>query len=61
MVSGFALFSTLWLFPIPAFAQVQVMEKVLGIGTFGFGLGAVTHYITKNGPGHIDPIALWRN
>ena len=53
--------STLWLFPIPSFVQLQVIEKVLGIGCFGFGGGAICHYITKNGPGNIDPIALWRN
>ena len=61
MFSGVALVSTLWLFPIPSFIQLQVIEKVLGIGCFGFGGGAICHYITKNGPGNIDPIALWRN
>ena len=59
--AGVGLVSTMWMFPIPSFVQFQVLQKVLGIGTFGFGTGAVIHYITKNGPGNIDLIAIWRN
>jgi hypothetical protein len=61
MFSGIALVSTLWLFPIPTLVQPLVIQKIAGIGCFGFGLGAVSHYITKNGPGNIDLIAIWRN
>ena len=61
MYSGAALLSTFWIFRIPSFTQLQVIEKALGIGCFGFGAGAFCHYITKNGPGDLDPIALWRN
>ena len=52
---------TLWIFPIPSFTQAVVIQKALGVGTFGFGLGAVCHYVTKNGPGDLDLIAIWRN
>jgi len=61
MTSGIAVLSTLWIFPIPEFVLPSVLLKVAGIGTFGFGFGAVCHYITKNGPGNLDLIALWRN
>ena len=61
MVGGMALVSTFWFFPIPSFVQPAVLAKAAGVGTFGFGFGAVCHYVTKNGPGDIDLIALWRN
>lgn len=61
MIGGMALASTFWIFPIPEFAMASVILKALGIGTWGFGFGAFCHYITKNGPGNMDLIALWRN
>ena len=61
MVSGVALVSTLWVFPIPSFVQPAVIAKVAGVGCFGFGLGSVFHFITANGPGRLDPINLWRD
>lgn len=61
MIGGMALASTIWIFPIPEFALASTLLKVGGIGTFGFGFGAVCHYITKNGPGNMDLIAIWRN
>ena len=61
MMGGFAAFSTIWMFPIPEFLLPSVLLKVAGIGTFGFGVGSICHYITKNGPGELDLIAIWRN
>ena len=61
MWAGLAGFSNLFAFPIPAFAMPAVWIKAGGVTTFGFGLGAVCHYITKNGPGDMDMIAIWRN
>jgi hypothetical protein len=59
MLSGFAALSSLWIWPIPLLAKVSTLEKVAGLSTFGFGLGAVIHLLTKNGPGYLDPIHLW--
>jgi hypothetical protein len=61
MVSSVALISTLWVFPIPSLAQPAVIAKVAGIGCFGFGLGSILHFITKYGPGRLDPINFWKD
>jgi hypothetical protein len=51
---------TFWLFPIPTWTNPRVIEKIIGVACFGNGLGAVSHYITKNGKG-MDVINYWRN
>ena len=36
------------------------LARTLGTGTFGMGFGAVLHYLSVAGPGHADPINMWR-
>ena len=58
--SGFAFLMTFWLFPIPTWTNPRVIEKVIGVACFGNGIGAISHYITKNGKG-MDVINYWKN
>lgn len=61
MFTGTCLLMTLWIFPIPRFKDPRVIEKALGIGTFGTGLGALSHWLTSKSKGGLDPINFWRN
>jgi hypothetical protein len=51
----------LFMWPIPLWQGWVTYEKMLGWYCFAFGQGAFVHYITKNGPGYMDPIEWWRH
>jgi hypothetical protein len=47
-------------FPWVRILQPYQFARVLGTGTFGMGLGTLLHAATSHGPGHGDPINMWR-
>jgi hypothetical protein len=55
---GFAV-TIPFFFPIPLWAGWPTFEKIVGFVCWGFGNGALGHWITKNGNHDIELIRWW--
>ena len=61
MFAGGFAFMSIFFWPVPLWQGWVTYEKMLGFICFGFGQGAFSHYITKNGPHHLELINMWMN